>query len=171
MLHAHLQSTRTPFRSYLPFSSTLIYDHYAFRGAAILFQAMLFAVTIYKFILAVRDGWGDVPLLVLLTRDGTWAFCLLFCTSSFCRNSTQVMLNLSCTRFHIHQSVMRDTFCCMHWMTLIMRVSCMGEFVFLFRIRIGSVTCYVSRWILTIFSFCVSLTKKRKKKRSLKMVF
>jgi len=46
--------------------------------AAILFQAMLFAATIYKFILAVRDGWGDVPLLVLLTRDGTWAFCLLF---------------------------------------------------------------------------------------------
>ena len=53
------------------------------RGVAILFQAILFALTVYKFILAIRDGWGDVPLIVLLTRDGTWAFCLLFCMSSF----------------------------------------------------------------------------------------
>jgi len=49
-----------------------------YAAAAIIFQALLFTVTIYKFILAARDGWGDVPLLVLLTRDGTWAFCLLF---------------------------------------------------------------------------------------------
>jgi len=49
-----------------------------YAAAAILFQAMLFTVTIYKFILAVRDGWGDVALIVLLIRDGTWAFFLLF---------------------------------------------------------------------------------------------
>jgi hypothetical protein len=124
-----------------------------------IFQALLFTVTIYKFVLAVRDGWGDVPLIVLLTRDGTWAFCLLFCTSSFCRNSNLVMLNLSCTRFHIHQSVMRDTLCCMDCITLTMRVSCMGEFIFYF--YSSPVTYYISRWILTIFSFCVSLTEKR----------
>ena len=110
--------------------SILIDDYDASRAAAIFFQALLFAVTIYKFILAVRDGWGDVPLLVLLTRDGTWAFCLLFCTSSFCRNSTAVMLNLSYIRFHIHQSVMRDTSCCMHYKMVLMRVSCMGEYFF-----------------------------------------
>ena len=54
----------------------------ASSAAAIVFQAFLFMVTIYKFVLAVRSGWGDVPLIVLLTRDGTWAFCVLFCTSS-----------------------------------------------------------------------------------------
>jgi hypothetical protein len=102
-------------------------DHNASRAGAIIFQALLFAVTIYKFILAVRDGWGDVPLLVLLTRDGTWAFCLLFCTSSFCHDSTWVMLNLSCNRFHIHQSVMQDTLCCMDCKMMLMRVSCMGK--------------------------------------------
>ncbi|KAF8973080.1 hypothetical protein BDZ97DRAFT_1752120 [Flammula alnicola] len=26
-----------------------------------------------------RSGWGDVPLIVLIMRDGTWAFFLLFC--------------------------------------------------------------------------------------------
>lgn len=51
-----------------------------YAAAAILFQAFLFMVTIYKFVLAVRSGWGDVPFIVLLTRDGTWAFCLLFFT-------------------------------------------------------------------------------------------
>lgn len=30
-----------------------------------------------------------------------------------------------------------------------------------FGVRIGSVTYYISRWILTIFSFCVSQTKKK----------
>lgn len=49
-----------------------------YAGVAILFQAILFVLTMYKFILAIRDGWGDVPLMVLLSRDGTWAFCLLF---------------------------------------------------------------------------------------------
>jgi len=49
-----------------------------YAAGAIVFQAVLFLVTMYKFILAIRSGWGDVPLIVLLTRDGTWAFCLLF---------------------------------------------------------------------------------------------
>jgi len=51
-----------------------------YAGSAIIFQAMLFTITLYKFILALRSGWGDVPLIVLLTRDGTWAFFLLFFT-------------------------------------------------------------------------------------------
>jgi hypothetical protein len=148
------------FVSYPPSLPILINDHDASRAAAIIFQALLFAVTIYKFILAVRNGWADVPLVVLLTRDGTWAFCLLFCTSSFCRHSTWVMLNLSCIRFHIHQSVMQDTLCCMDYKTVLMRVSCTGEFFF--GVRIDSVAYYISRWILTIFSFCVSQTNKKK---------
>ncbi|TFK22093.1 hypothetical protein FA15DRAFT_51579 [Coprinopsis marcescibilis] len=41
-------------------------------------QALLFFLTAYKFAQAVRNGWGDVPLLRLLMRDGTWAFFLIF---------------------------------------------------------------------------------------------
>ncbi|KAF9010562.1 hypothetical protein BDQ17DRAFT_1234447, partial [Cyathus striatus] len=43
-----------------------------------LYQTVLFLLTLFKFIQALRSGWGDVPLIVLLMRDGTWAFCLLF---------------------------------------------------------------------------------------------
>ena len=123
----------TPFRF---ISSVLTNDYDASSAAAIIFQTMLFTVTIYKFILAVRDGWGDVALIVLLTRDGTWAFFLLFCASSYYRNSIWVMLNLSCIRFHIHQSVMRGTLCCIHYMMVLMRGSYMGEF-FCFGVCIG----------------------------------
>ncbi|KAF8813837.1 hypothetical protein BYT27DRAFT_7180605 [Phlegmacium glaucopus] len=49
-----------------------------YATSAILFQAFLFVITLFKFVLAIRSGWGDVPLLILLTRDGTWAFFLLF---------------------------------------------------------------------------------------------
>ena len=45
---------------------------------SILFQTLLFIVTAYKFILSLRSGWGQVPIVVLLMRDGTWAFFLLF---------------------------------------------------------------------------------------------
>lgn len=114
---------------YFLHSHVLTYDHDASRAAAIVFQAMLFTVTIYKFILAVRDGWGDVALIVLLIRDGTWAFCLLFCASSFYRNSIWVIYRIFC--FVFIQSVMRDTLCCMHYKMVLMRVSYMGECFFL----------------------------------------
>lgn len=48
-----------------------------YGGAAISFQVILFVLTLWKFLEAVRSGWGDVPLIVLLMRDGTWAFILL----------------------------------------------------------------------------------------------
>ncbi|KAF6765545.1 hypothetical protein DFP72DRAFT_998041 [Ephemerocybe angulata] len=47
-------------------------------GVPIAFQSFLFAFTIWKFIHAVKAGWGDVPIMKLLMRDGTWAFFLLF---------------------------------------------------------------------------------------------
>jgi hypothetical protein len=43
---------------------------------AVLFQTCLFGLTLVKFIGALRTGWGDVPLLVILVRDGTWAYLL-----------------------------------------------------------------------------------------------
>jgi len=47
-------------------------------GVSILFQTLLFGLTAYKFFTAVRAGWGEIPLIVLLMRDGTWAFAVLF---------------------------------------------------------------------------------------------
>jgi len=47
-------------------------------GAPIVFQAFLFVLTMVKFTQALKEGWGDVPLMRLLVRDGTWAFILLF---------------------------------------------------------------------------------------------
>ncbi|KAJ7209685.1 hypothetical protein GGX14DRAFT_631518 [Mycena pura] len=39
---------------------------------------LLFGLTVYKFIHAVRNGWSDTPLVSLIMRDGTWAFFMLF---------------------------------------------------------------------------------------------
>jgi len=48
-----------------------------YGGAAISFQVIVFVLTVWKFFEAVRSGWGDVPIILLLMRDGTWAFVLL----------------------------------------------------------------------------------------------
>ncbi|RXW24310.1 hypothetical protein EST38_g1534 [Candolleomyces aberdarensis] len=47
-------------------------------GAPIAFQTLLFGMTFFKFFRAVKAGWGDIPIMHLLMRDGTWAFILLF---------------------------------------------------------------------------------------------
>lgn len=52
------------------------------RACPIAYQTFLFIVTMCKFVGAVRSGWGSVPIVQLLARDGTWAFMLLFGTSS-----------------------------------------------------------------------------------------
>ncbi|KAG7087920.1 hypothetical protein E1B28_011968 [Marasmius oreades] len=49
-----------------------------YAGASIAFQALLFALTLYQFLSGLRMGWGNVPIVKLLMRDGTWAFFLLF---------------------------------------------------------------------------------------------
>ncbi|TFK66878.1 hypothetical protein BDN72DRAFT_126556 [Pluteus cervinus] len=46
--------------------------------APIIFQTILFVLTGIKFVQAVRAGWGHIPLVIILMRDGTWAFFLLF---------------------------------------------------------------------------------------------
>ena len=51
--------------------------HYR-RASSLIFQSALFSLTLYKFIQAARLGWRNVPLMILLLRDGTWAFLLLF---------------------------------------------------------------------------------------------
>ncbi|KAF9260938.1 hypothetical protein L218DRAFT_1002251 [Marasmius fiardii PR-910] len=49
-----------------------------YAGASIIFQTLLFVLTLCKFISGLRMGWGDIPIVKLLMRDGTWAFFLLF---------------------------------------------------------------------------------------------
>ncbi|KAJ7129016.1 hypothetical protein C8R43DRAFT_690735 [Mycena crocata] len=49
-----------------------------YGAATLLFQTFLFGLTVYKFVIALREGWGDTPLVGLVMRDGTWAFVLLF---------------------------------------------------------------------------------------------
>jgi hypothetical protein len=48
------------------------------------FQALLFSLTSYRFYSTLKAGWGDVPLISIIMRDGTWAFILLFRTCNLC---------------------------------------------------------------------------------------
>ena len=51
----------------------------AFYSAAFVsFESVLFILTLIKFIVALRSGWGRTPVVFLLVRDGTWAFVLIF---------------------------------------------------------------------------------------------
>ncbi|ESK82912.1 hypothetical protein Moror_1355 [Moniliophthora roreri MCA 2997] len=47
-------------------------------GAIIIFQTALFGLTLYKFVAELQAGWGNIPIVKLLMRDGTWAFFTLF---------------------------------------------------------------------------------------------
>ncbi|KAJ8079888.1 hypothetical protein PM082_016713 [Marasmius tenuissimus] len=49
-----------------------------YAGGAVIFQTLLFGLTLYKFLAGIREGWRDIPVVKLLMRDGTWAFFLLF---------------------------------------------------------------------------------------------
>jgi hypothetical protein len=40
-------------------------------------------MTLRKFAQSLREGWDSAPIMVLLVRDGTWAFLIIFCTPSF----------------------------------------------------------------------------------------
>jgi hypothetical protein len=52
---------------------------------AVTFQTCLFGLTVVKFIEALRTGWGEGPLLVILVRDGTWAYLVAVGTWIFIR--------------------------------------------------------------------------------------
>ncbi|KAH9974224.1 hypothetical protein BJV74DRAFT_753527, partial [Russula compacta] len=51
-----------------------------FAAAFVALETVLFVLTLIKFLIALRDGWGRTPVLHLLVRDGTWAFILIFVT-------------------------------------------------------------------------------------------
>ncbi|KAJ6493460.1 hypothetical protein C8R45DRAFT_1136707 [Mycena sanguinolenta] len=47
-----------------------------YGASAVLFQTVLFSLTVLRFAHAIRAGWGKMPLLLLIVRDGTWAYLL-----------------------------------------------------------------------------------------------
>ncbi len=49
-----------------------------YSAAFISFESVLFILTLVKFLVALRSGWGRTPVVFLLVRDGTWAFFLIF---------------------------------------------------------------------------------------------
>jgi len=51
-----------------------------FAVAFVSFETFLFVLTLFKFLIALRNGWGRTPVVYLLMRDGTWAFILIFVT-------------------------------------------------------------------------------------------
>jgi hypothetical protein len=55
------------------------YSHIGLYSAAfILFETVLFVLTLIKFLVALRNGWGRTSVVFILMRDGTWAFTLIF---------------------------------------------------------------------------------------------
>jgi hypothetical protein len=51
-------------------------------------------MTLRKFAQSLREGWDSAPIMVLLVRDGTWAFIIIFRAPSFRR----VLSRLSSSR-------------------------------------------------------------------------
>ncbi|KAF9070165.1 hypothetical protein BDP27DRAFT_1420380 [Rhodocollybia butyracea] len=51
-------------------------------GASILFQSLLFGLTLYKFIVSLRAGWGHTSIVRLLMRDGPTSFLLVILLSN-----------------------------------------------------------------------------------------
>lgn len=47
---------------------------------SLLFETILFALTMFRFCEAVRQGWGRGPVLQQFVSDGTWAYALVFAT-------------------------------------------------------------------------------------------
>ncbi|KAA1478232.1 hypothetical protein DENSPDRAFT_661922 [Dentipellis sp. KUC8613] len=52
----------------------------AYWITSLVFETLLFSLTVHKFVLAVRDGWGRRPVMRRFVTDGTWAFTLIFLT-------------------------------------------------------------------------------------------
>lgn len=51
------------------------------RIVSLVFETILFLLTLYKFLEAVRSGWGKRPVMQQFIGDGTWAYTLIFSSS------------------------------------------------------------------------------------------
>ncbi|OCH88131.1 hypothetical protein OBBRIDRAFT_836821 [Obba rivulosa] len=52
----------------------------AYWITSLVFETLLFMLTLVKFISAFRQGWGRGQLVQQFTADGTWAYALIFTT-------------------------------------------------------------------------------------------
>ncbi|KAI0632598.1 hypothetical protein C8Q77DRAFT_1058926 [Trametes polyzona] len=59
-------------------SSPPIFQYYWCVIVSLIFETVLFALTIYRFAEAVHQGWGKGPVLQQFVTDGTWAYALIF---------------------------------------------------------------------------------------------
>lgn len=49
-----------------------------YRIVSLIFETILFLLTLYKFFEAVWSGWGKRPVMKQFIGDGTWAYTLIF---------------------------------------------------------------------------------------------
>ena len=59
-------------------TSSVVLTLVLYSAAFVSFESVLFILTLAKFLVALRSGWGRTPVVFLLVRDGTWAFILIF---------------------------------------------------------------------------------------------
>ncbi|PCH43844.1 hypothetical protein WOLCODRAFT_90552 [Wolfiporia cocos MD-104 SS10] len=45
---------------------------------AIAYECLLLYLTVSRYFYARRNGWGNIPLMTILIRDGVWGFALVF---------------------------------------------------------------------------------------------
>ncbi|KAI8992783.1 hypothetical protein BD414DRAFT_535364 [Trametes punicea] len=57
-------------------SSPAIFQYYWI--VSLVFETLLFVLTLYKFFEAVQQGWGKGPIMQQFVADGTWAYTLIF---------------------------------------------------------------------------------------------
>jgi len=48
--------------------------------ASLAFETILFLLTLWKFVAAIKKGWGSRPIMQQFVADGTWAYTLIFIT-------------------------------------------------------------------------------------------
>ena len=53
------------------------------RITSLVFETLLFVLSIHKFVGAVRQGWGRRPVMREFITDGTWAYTLIFSKVAF----------------------------------------------------------------------------------------
>lgn len=58
-------------------------DH---RVGAIVSQVTILVLTLLKYKIAVKHGWGKLPIMILMVRDGTAAFFILLSTTFYPEN-------------------------------------------------------------------------------------
>ena len=98
----HSPSSYTSFGSVRTMWSFRRNKHWQFglhRIAAAIAQFTILVLTLVKYRTAVKGGWGDAPIMLVMVRDGIVAFVILLGTSSM-QNSCHLFADF-CTSFQL----------------------------------------------------------------------